>query len=43
MLGEVWYELQLQSDEQPVQRMNVMKASLGKVEEQVVTLDNPSD
>lgn len=42
-LGEVWYELILQSDDQPHQRMNLMKASLGKVEEQIVTLDNPSD
>ena len=43
VLGEVWYDLQLQSDEQQTQRLNVMKASLGKVEHQTVTLDNPSD
>ena len=33
LLGEVWYELNLSCDDQPPQRLNLMKASLGKVEQ----------
>ncbi|CAD8106047.1 unnamed protein product [Paramecium primaurelia] len=42
-LGEVWYEFILTCEEQPVIKLNLLKASLGKVEQQVVILENPSD
>ncbi|CAD8117028.1 unnamed protein product [Paramecium sonneborni] len=42
-LGEVWYEFILTCEEQPIIKLNVLKASLGKVEQQTVILENPSD
>lgn len=33
LLGEVWYEFILTAEEQPIVRLNVLKASLGKVEQ----------
>lgn len=32
LLGEVWYEFILTCEDQPIVRLNVLKASLGKVE-----------
>lgn len=41
-LGEIWYELNLNSKENPVSPSPILKAELGKVEEWVVYLENPS-
>lgn len=41
-LGEIWYELSLTAEENPVIRSPTLKAELGKVEEWVVYLENPS-
>jgi len=42
-LGEIWYEMNLNSEENPVVRSPTLKAELGKVEEWVVYLENPSN
>ena len=41
-LGEIWYELNLNSEENPIIRSPTLKAELGKVEEWMVYLENPS-
>ena len=41
-LGEKWYQLSLVSEENPVIRSPTLKAELGKVEEWIVYLENPS-
>lgn len=42
-LGEIWYELNLNSEECPPIRSPTLKAELGKVEEWEVVLENPSN
>lgn len=42
-LGEIWYELNMQTDESGVVRLPALKCELGKTEQHEVTLDNPSN
>ena len=42
-LGEIWYELNLNSEEAQVIRSPTLRAELGKVEEWEVELENPSN
>lgn len=42
-LGEKWYELVLNSEEQPVVKLTVLKTELGKSSSKIVCLENPSD
>lgn len=42
-LGEIWYDLNLISEECPVIRSHTLKAELGKVAEWQVFLENPSN
>lgn len=42
-LGEIWYEMNLNSEECAVIRSPTLKAELGKVEEWEVILENPSN
>ena len=41
-LGEVWYDLNLGSEDVGFVRLGLMKAELGKTESIQITLDNPS-
>ena len=40
-LGETWFELALNSEENPPHKLPVMRAELGKIETTIVTLENP--
>ena len=42
-LGEIWYEFNLISEENPIIRSPTLKAELGKVEEWEIILENPSN
>ena len=42
-LGEIWYDLRLQSEETSTIRLPVMKCELGKTEKHEIQLENPSD
>ena len=42
-LGEIWYDLKLQSEESSTERLPVMKCELGKTEKHQIQLENPSD
>lgn len=42
-LGEIWYEFNLCSEENPIIRSPTLRAELGKVEEWEVSLENPSN
>jgi len=41
-LGEIWYDLNLISEDVGFQRLPTLKAELGKYEETTVSLENPS-
>jgi len=41
-LGELWYELNLNADNKPVERLSTLKAELGKFSQHEVILENPS-
>lgn len=42
-LGEIWYDLNMNSEESPPQRLQVLKTELGKVESHTVYLQNPTE
>jgi hypothetical protein len=42
-LGEIWYELNLISEDSGIIRLPVLKAELGKSEQHEITLENPSN
>lgn len=42
-IGEIWYELNLVSDESDAIRLPMLKAELGKIEMHEVILENPSE
>ncbi|EGR28301.1 hypothetical protein IMG5_179020 [Ichthyophthirius multifiliis] len=42
-IGEIWYELNLIADDSQTVRLPLLKAELGKVEQQEVRLENPSN
>ena len=43
VLGEIWYDLKLISEEAPQIRLPVLRTELGKVESHKVVLENPTD